>query len=63
MQDIEKAKLAENRGDFNEAMNCYKDAVFRIKNLAPTDDHHKRNFRQTKVKEIQDSINRLESMT
>tara|TARA_R110002167_G_scaffold82618_1_gene225376 strand:- start:4126 stop:4506 length:381 start_codon:yes stop_codon:yes gene_type:complete len=54
--DIEKAKMAENRDDKVEALRYYKDALYRIENAPKTKEKAKIKYRLDAKKEILERI-------
>ena len=54
--DIEKAKMAENRDDKDEALRYYKDALYRIENAPKTKEKAKIKYRLDAKKEILERI-------
>ena len=59
LDDIEKAKMAENRGDNIEAVKHYKDALFRIDNAPPEKEYNRIKYRLDKKKEIMNRLNNI----
>jgi hypothetical protein len=50
--DIEKGKMAENRGDYSEAVKHYKDALYRIDNAPKINEYAKIKYMADRKKEI-----------
>ena len=59
LDDIEKAKMAENRGDNNEAIKHYKDALYRIDNAPREKEYAKVKYRSNKKREILERLERI----
>ena len=63
MEDIQRAEMAENRGDYKAAVAYYKDALYRLEHLPVTNDRHKSEFRKKRANEINENILRVQRIS